>query len=69
MDELEQRILEIVKEKDKKSGGHNGNHMGDFDHFLNLSIEERNAFLQRMVAKKLILIKEGANQKMIMLPK
>lgn len=56
---VEQRILEIVKEKDQKTGGHNGNFMGDFDDILNLSIEDRNAFLQRMVSKKLIVFKQG----------
>lgn len=69
MDELEQSILEIVRKKDKKSAGHNGNFTGDFDHILNLSIEERNVFLQSMASKKLIQFKQGANQEMIVLAK
>ncbi|WP_223559580.1 hypothetical protein [Chryseobacterium lathyri] len=68
-EELEKQILEIVKAKQIKNGGNGGNKMGDFDHILNLSIEDRNAFLQRMADENKIVIREGANQKMIMLPK
>ncbi|ALR29292.1 hypothetical protein ATE47_01530 [Chryseobacterium sp. IHB B 17019] len=68
MEELERKILEIVKEKQKRTGGNNGNFFGDFDHLLNLSIPERNAFLERLAAQKKIVIREGSNQRMIMLP-
>jgi hypothetical protein len=69
MDELEQKVLEIVKEKHLRTGGNNGNTFGDFDHVLKMSSEERNAFLQRMAKEMKIVIREGANQRMIMLPK
>ncbi len=66
---MENQILEIVKRKHSESGGNNGNYFGDFDHILNMSIPERNAFLQNMVNRKLIVIREGSNAKMLMLPK
>lgn len=69
MEEFEQKVLEIVKEKHIQTGGNNGNNFGDFDHILKMSIEDRNAFLQKMVEKNKISIREGANQRMIMLPK
>jgi len=68
-EELERQILEIVKEKHIRTGGHNGNKFGDVDEILKMSIEDRNAFLQRMVEEKKIVIRDSANQKMIMLPK
>lgn len=69
MEELEQKVLEIVIEKQKMNGGNGGNFLGDFDHILNMSIEDRNALLQKMVDEKKIVIREGANQRMVMLPK
>lgn len=69
MEEMEIQILKIVKEKHKKTGGNNGNFFGDFDHILNMPIPERNAFLQNMVNRKLIIFREGSNARMIMLPK
>lgn len=69
MEEMEMQILEIVKKKHKDSGGNNGNSFGDFDHILQMSIPERNSFLQNMVEKKLIVIREGSNARMIMLRK
>ena len=69
MEEMEMQILEIVKEKHKRTGGNNGNFFGDFDHILNMSIPERNAFLQNMASRKLIVFREGSNARMIMLPK
>lgn len=68
-EQLEKQILEIVKAKQIKNGGNGGNYFGDFDHILNMTIEDRNAFLQSMVDGKKIVIREGANQSMIMLPK
>lgn len=67
--EMENKILEIVKKKHDTTGGNNGNFFGDFDHILNMPIPERNAFIQNMVNRKLIVIREGGNAKMIMLPK
>lgn len=69
MEEMEMQILEIVKKKHKDTGGNNGNFFGDFDHILNMSIPERNAFLQNMVNRKLIVFREGSNARMIMLHK
>lgn len=69
MEEMEMQILEIVKKKHTATGGNNGNLFGDFDHILNMPIPERNAFLQNMVNRKLIVIREGSNAKMVMLPK
>ncbi|MCU7616300.1 hypothetical protein NZ698_03760 [Chryseobacterium sp. PBS4-4] len=67
--EMENQILEIVRKKHIETGGNNGNFFGDFDQILNLPIPERNAFLQNMVNRKLIAIREGSNARMIMLPK
>lgn len=69
MEDKERKILEIVKKKHKDTGGHNGNGLGDFDHILKMSIPERNQFLQNMVDRKLIVFREGANTKMVMMPK
>ncbi|OCK53182.1 hypothetical protein BA768_01105 [Chryseobacterium sp. CBo1] len=69
IEELEERVLEIVREKYKRTGGHNGNFFRDFDHILNMSIEETIAFLLRMEAEKKIKIYQGANSRLITLPK
>lgn len=69
MEEMEMQILEIVKKKHKDTGGNNGNGFGDFDHILNMSIEDRNSFLKRMADEKKIAIRIGPNARMIMLPK
>nr|WP_314499290.1 hypothetical protein [uncultured Chryseobacterium sp.] len=66
---MELKILELVKAKHKQSGGNNGSGFGDFDHILQMSLEDRNAFLQRMADEKKIQIRDGANAKMIMMPK
>ncbi|MCY0976671.1 hypothetical protein PGH12_05840 [Chryseobacterium wangxinyae] len=67
--EMEDQILKIVKKKHNDTGGNNGNFFGDFDHILKMDISERNNFLQNMVTRKLIVIREGQNARMIMLPK
>jgi hypothetical protein len=67
--EMENQILEIVRRKHEETGGNNGNFFGDFDHILKMSIAERNAFLQNMVSRKLIVIREGQNARMIMIAK
>ncbi|MCY0969315.1 hypothetical protein [Chryseobacterium wangxinyae] len=67
--EMEDQILKIVKKKHNDTGGNNGNFFGDFDHILRMDIAERNNFLQNMVTRKLIVIREGQNARMIMLPK
>lgn len=67
--DMENQIIEIVRKKQIESGGNNGNFFGDFDHILNMPIAERNAFIQNMVNRKLIIIREGANERLIMLPK
>lgn len=67
--ELEAQILEIVKKKDDETGGNNGNGFADFDHILNMSLEDRNAFLKRMADENKIAIRIGPNARMIMLPK
>lgn len=69
IEEKEKQILAIVKEKHDRTGGHNGNAFGDFDHILNLPLAERNAFLERMVSEKKIRIFNGPNYRMITLPK
>lgn len=69
IEELERQILDIVKKKHDETGGNNGNIFADFDQILNMSLEDRNAFLQRMVDEKKIQIREGSNQRMIMLPR
>ncbi|HJY14194.1 MAG TPA: hypothetical protein VJ304_15475 [Flavobacterium sp.] len=67
--EVENKILEIVRKKHDETGGNNGNFFGDFDHILKMEIAERNAFLENMVIRKLIVIREGQNAPMIMLSK
>lgn len=67
--ETEKQILKIVKKKYDKTGGHNGNAFGDFDHLLNLPLTERNALLERMAAEKKIMVFNGPNYRMITLPK
>ncbi|MDY0933149.1 hypothetical protein [Chryseobacterium sp. CFBP8996] len=67
--ELEAQILEIVKKKHDETGGNNGNGFADFDHILNMSLEDRNAFLKRMADENKIAIRIGPNARMIMLPK
>lgn len=67
--ELEVQILEIVKKKHDETGGNNGNGFADFDHILNMSLEDRNAFLKRMADENKIAIRIGPNARMIMLPK
>lgn len=67
--DMENQIIEIVRKKHIESGGNNGNFFGDFDHILKMPIVERNAFIQNMVNRKLIIIREGANERLIMLPK
>lgn len=69
MKEIEEQILEIVREKHLKSGGNNGNGFGDFDHILKMSIDDRNAFIQKMESEKKISIRDGSNARMIMMPK
>jgi hypothetical protein len=68
-EDLEKKILEIVKEKYELTGGHNGNAFGDFDHILKMERSERNTFLQRMADEKKIRIFNGPNYRMISLPK
>lgn len=67
--DMENQIIEIVRKRHIESGGNNGNFFGDFDHILKMPIVERNAFIQNMVNRKLIIIREGANERLIMLPK
>lgn len=69
MNDKQKLILDVVNTKYIESGGNNGNSFGDFDHILKLAIPERNAFLENMVQMKLIVIREGGNAKLIMLPK
>ncbi|NML69174.1 hypothetical protein HHL23_05130 [Chryseobacterium sp. RP-3-3] len=49
IEEPENKILDVVKEKHIRTGGHNGNKRDDVDRILNLSIDDRNIFLQRMI--------------------
>ncbi|WP_185246649.1 hypothetical protein [Chryseobacterium bernardetii] len=69
MEEIEAKILEIVKAQFDKDGGANGVTMGAFDHILNLPIQERNEFLYRMAKEKKIYIFQSLNSKRITLPK
>lgn len=69
MEEIELQIMDVVRKKDKDTGGNNGNFFGDFDHLLKMTIPERNTFLSGMVDRKLIIIRQGGNARMIMLPR
>ncbi|HAO26762.1 MAG TPA: hypothetical protein DCQ68_01890 [Chryseobacterium indologenes] len=68
-EEIERQILEIVKVQFEKDGGANGVNAGAFDHILNLSIEDRNTFLERMAKEKKIFIFNSLNMRRITLPK
>lgn len=69
MEELEAKILEIVKTDYKKSGGSNGTDLNDLDVIMNLSISDRNQFLDRMVKEKKIAYLYPLNAKKVTLPK
>jgi hypothetical protein len=69
MEEIEIQILEIVKAQHEKDGGANGVGFGNFDHFLNLPLAERNEFINRMAKEKKIYIFQSINSKRITLPK
>ncbi|WP_061084197.1 hypothetical protein [Chryseobacterium indologenes] len=68
-EEIERQILEIVKVQFEKDGGANDVNAGAFDHILNLSIEDRNAFRERMAKEKKIFIFNSLNMRRITLPK
>ncbi|WP_353151430.1 hypothetical protein [Chryseobacterium sp.] len=67
--ELEKQILEIVTEQFKKDGGANGVNFGAFDHILNLPLQERNAFLERMAKERKIAVFNSLNMRRITLAK
>lgn len=69
IEEIEAKIIEIVREQFKKDGGSNGVTSGSFDHILNLSIEERNAFLYRMAKERKISIFDSLNMRRVTMPK
>lgn len=69
LEEIEAKILEIVKVQFDKDSGANGVGFGEFDHFLNLPLEERNELLNRMAREKKIVIFQSINSKRITLPK
>nr|WP_315028035.1 hypothetical protein [uncultured Chryseobacterium sp.] len=66
---IERQMLEIVKIQFEKDGGVNGLNAGSLDHILNLSIEERNAFLERMARAKKIFIFNSLKMRRITIPK
>ncbi|ASE61269.1 hypothetical protein CEQ15_07035 [Chryseobacterium indologenes] len=68
-EEIEKQILDIVRAQYEKDGGNNGVTFGAFDHILNTSIEDRNAFLERMAKEKKIFIFNSLNMRRIILPK
>lgn len=69
MEELEAKILEKVKEDHKVNGGANGTDINELDKILNLTIPERNEFLDRMVKEKKIAYLHPLNAKKVTLPK
>ena len=70
MEEIERQIMEIVINKHNKTGGHNGSTFNEFEHiFQDMSPSEKMGIFQKMAEAKKIVIREGANKKMIMLPK
>jgi hypothetical protein len=68
-EELESKVLDIVREQHKIDGGHNGVSFGAFDHFLDMSLEERNKFIYKLASEKKIVIFQSLNAKRITLPK
>ena len=69
MEELEAKILEKVREDNKKCGGANGSDVNDLDKIINLPIPERNKLFDKMVKEKKIAYLNTLNARRITLPK
>lgn len=69
IEELERKIIEVLKIQFVKTGGANGTHIGEIDKILNMEIEERNLFLDRMMKEKKIIYLSPLNGKTVSLPK
>lgn len=68
-EELEAKIIEVLKINFERTGGANGTHIGEVDKILNLPIDERNEFLDRMVKEKKIIFIYPLNGRTLSLPK
>lgn len=68
-EDLEKQILEVLKIQFQRTGGANGTDLGEVDKILNLPIDERNTFLDRMVKEKKIAYIRPLNGPTLTLPK
>lgn len=69
IEELERKIIEVLKIQFEGTGGSNGTYIGEIDKILNMSIQERNEFLERMVKEKKIIYLTPLNGRTLSLPK
>lgn len=69
VEELERRIIEVLKIDFDRSAGANGTDYGKIDDILNMSLEDRNAFIERMVKENKIAYLNPVNGRMLTLPK
>lgn len=69
VEELEQKIIELLKIQFERTGGANGTHIGEVDEILKMEPEERNLFLARMVKEKKIIYINPLNGRTLSLPK
>lgn len=67
--ELEKKIIEVLHIQFERTGGSNGTDYAEIDKILNISVEERNKFLERMAQEKKIAFINPMNGRMITLPK
>ncbi|REC55173.1 hypothetical protein DRF62_07025 [Chryseobacterium piscium] len=69
IEELERKIIEVLKIDFERSAGANGTDYGKIDDILNMNLEDRNAFLDRMAKENKIAYLNPVNGRMITLPK
>lgn len=69
IEDLEAKIIEVLKIQFERTGGSNGTDIGKVDKILNMPIKERNEFLDRMVKEKKIAYLTPLNGRTLTLPK
>lgn len=69
MEELENKILELVKAQHQRTGGANGVDFNEVDEILQMPIKQRNEFLQKLVDAKKIRIGDPLNARALFMPK
>lgn len=69
IEELERKLIEVLKNDFERSAGANGTDYGKIDEILNMSLEDRNSFIERMVKENKIAYLNPVNGRMLTLPK